>query len=109
MKIKEVNFDEFLEMLGIDDVQGNEAKEMENEIEVTIVNEVKEIITGMRTCTTAMKTCLENRGAKYHQAISEEIGRTLTEEETALVDTAFQYAFIDGWHCHKANGESNDK
>lgn len=113
MKIKKVGFEEFLEMLGpdTDDLQDNEVKEKENENEETLANEIEKFITHirLRTVITAMGSCFEGRKAEYYQAISKEIGRTLTEEEIRLVDIAFQYAFIDGWSCYEAIGGNNDK
>ena len=117
MKIKKVSFEEFLGVLGLDtgDLQDSEVEEKEieneNDIEETLANDMDKLIThiGFLTVTTAMKSCFEGRKAKYHQAISKEIGHTLTEEEIKLVDIAFQYAFIDGWGCHESIGENNDK
>ena len=117
MKIMEVSFDEFLEVQGLDtdDLKDNEVEEKEieneNDTEETLANEIEKLINhiGMLTVTTAMKSCFEGRKAEYHQAISKEIGHTLTDEEMKLADIAFQYAFIDGWSCHEAIGESNDK
>ena len=56
-----------------------------------------------------MQTSFKAVKANHHQAISRETRRTLTAEETRLVDIAFSYAFIDGWNSHKVSGGNNDK
>lgn len=115
MKIKEVNFDEFLGMLGLgtDDLKDNEVEEKENEKESemnkTIANEIERSISDFIECNEAMKVSFKAAKTNYHQAISREIRRTLTAEETELVDIAFSYAFIDGWNSHRFNGDNNDK
>lgn len=109
MKMRSCTLGEFIESLGRGEEIPQNEKETENEMEEAIIVGIEKIITGVRTCTTAMKVCFEGRKDKYHQTISKEIGRTLTEEEIRLVDIAFQYAFIDGWNSHRAKGGNNDK
>lgn len=115
MKIKAVDFEEFLGMLGLgtDDLQDSEVEEKESEKESemneTIANEIERNIADFIECNKAMQVSLKGMRAKYHQAIRLEIGRTLTEEEIKLVDVAFSYAFISGWNSHRSNGDNNDK
>lgn len=111
MKIEKVGFEEFLEMLGLDtdDLKDNEVDESEKEKEETITDETTRNVIDFIECNEAMKVCFEGKKDKYHQVISKEIGRTLTEEEIRLVDIAFQCAFIDGWNSHRAKGGNNDK
>lgn len=113
MKIERVGFEEFLEMLGLDtdDLKDNEVdeSEKEKEKEETTINETARSIANFIECNEAMKVSFKAAKTNYHQAISREIRRTLTAEETELVDIAFSYAFIDGWNSHKFNGGNNDK
>ena len=34
---------------------------------------------------------------RYHSAVKEEARRPLTDKEKELIDSAYMYAFIDGW------------
>ena len=131
MKIMEVSFDEFLEVLGldIDDLKDNEVENEEikcnhEELEETLDRLDKQLDemleNNMQTLARKMidrefdefkKACaksFELGGDLYHNAIEEFLHRGLTAEETALVDFAFMLAYTNGWYDHercKNNGK----
>ena len=119
MKIKEVNFDEFLGMLGIDNPQENKSEETTNadeeiaELIAEVLEEIKieepEVLNQYIECRKAREECFEEIKDDYHQAIATELRHGLMGREMKLVDTAFRYAFMAGWESHKYNGGNNDK
>lgn len=135
MKIMEVSFDEFLEVLGldIDDLKDNEVENEEikcnhEELEETLDRLDKQLDemleNNMQTLVRKMidrefdefkkvrAKSFELGGDLYHKTIhktiEEFLKRDLTAEETVLVDFAFMLAYTNGWYDHE-KGENNDK
>lgn len=46
---------------------------------------------------------------RYHSAVKGEARRPLTDKEKELIDSAYMYAFIDGWITHNKWSNINDK
>lgn len=109
MSRETISFEEFIGTLAQIALQNSEVDESEKEKKETTTNETARSIVNFIECEAAMQTSFKAVKANYHQAISREIRRPLTEEETSLVDIAFSYAFIDGWNSHKVSGGNNDK
>lgn len=115
----EVSFDEFLEMLGIDNPQENKSEETTNadeeiaELIAELLEEIKieepEVLNQYIECRKAREACFEEIKDNYHQAIETELRHGLTMTEMKLVDIAFRYAFMAGWETHKYEGDNNDK
>ena len=131
MKIMEVSFDEFLEVLGLDtdDLKDNEVETEETkcnhkglEGKLKLIDEQLDNLfeDNMQTLVRKMidkefeefkevrAKSFELGGDLYHKTIEEFLKRDLTAEETVLVDFAFMLAYTNGWYDHE-KGENNDK
>lgn len=131
MKIMEVSFDEFLEVLGLDtdDLKDNEVENeetkcnheeleeklnrLDKQLDEMLENNMEALIRKMidrefDEFKKARAKSFELGKDLYHKTIEEFLKRDLTAEETALVDFAFMLAYTNGWHDHKRGG-NNDK
>ncbi|MBF1359133.1 MAG: hypothetical protein HXM75_01385 [Mogibacterium diversum] len=131
MKIMEVSFDEFLEVLGLDtdDLKDNEVEteetkcnhkglegklklideQLDNLFEYNMQRLVRKMIDReFDEFKKVRAKSFELGGDLYHNTIEQYLKRDLTAEETALVDFAFMLAYTNGWYDHKSGG-NNDK
>lgn len=131
MKIMEVSFDEFLEVLGLDtdDLKDNEVENeetkcnheeleeklnrLDKQLDEMLENNMEALIRKMidrefDEFKKARAKSFELGKDLYHKTIEEFLKRDLTAEETALVDFAFMLAYTNGWYDHKRGG-NNDK
>lgn len=117
--MRDFNLGEFIESLGKSDnkeadtnctVEVNKMiDELFDEIMASIKNDADETVKDFIECEKARNVTFLSCRERYHSSIEDRIERPLSTVKTNIVDTAFQFAFINGWLAHKKSGGNNDK